>query len=85
MYVSGFCPAQQLRAGPLTISLSVDGVPAGSAQLTKPDSPFDLTFPLPAQAAGKPRVEVTVEVGRTFLIPGDQRSLGVAFGVFAIR
>jgi hypothetical protein len=69
----------------LKISLSVDGLEVGSSQLTKPDSAFELSFPLPAQAIGKPTVEVSVEVSRAFSLPGDQRSLGLAFGVFAIR
>jgi hypothetical protein len=85
LYVSGSCPAQLVRAGPLKLSLSVDGVPVGSSLLTKPDSAFELSFPLPAQAAGKPSVEVTVEVSRAFSFAGDNRELGLAFGVFAIR
>ena len=85
LYISGFCPAQLVRAGPLKLGLSVDGVQTGSSELTKPDSAFELSFPLPTQAVGKPRVEVSVEVSRAFSLPGDQRSLGLAFGVFAIR
>ena len=48
-------------------------------------SGFELAFPLPASLAGKPALQVAVEVSRTFRPPSDPRELGLAFGSFEVR
>ena len=42
-------------------------------------------FRLPTGLVGKERIEVGLEVDRTFVTPSDTRALGLVFGSFAIR
>jgi hypothetical protein len=85
LYVSGFCPEGQLEKGPLPLSLSVDGKALPGVAIQPGTARFDFDFALPSGLAGKESVEVTVEVGRTFTPPGEDRELGLVFGVFEIR
>jgi hypothetical protein len=83
LYVRGNCPDAQLARGPVSVTVSVDGT-ALAAQAIR-ESGFELAFALPAAAAGKAAILVTVEVSRTFTPPSDPRELGLAFGVFEVR
>jgi len=83
--ISGFCPAVQLKQGPLELAVSIQGGTAFTVQLNQADREFRLAFPLPAELVGKERVEVRLEVSRAFAAPGDGRQLGLVFGSFAIR
>ena len=85
LFLSGFCVARHVKTGPLRVTVSVDGTSIGHADLTKPDATFELTFPLPAQSVGKARIEVAVEVDRTFVVPSDGRELGLVFGAISVR
>jgi hypothetical protein len=46
---------------------------------------IDWKLPLPETALGKLRIEVAIEVERTFTPPPDTRKLGLVFGRFEIR
>jgi hypothetical protein len=83
LIVSGYCPALQLAKGPLRMHVSVDGAPLPAVKIEKGDAPFFFEFSLPDDA--RPQITVSLEVERTFSTPADQRSLGLAFGVFEIR
>jgi len=85
LFLSGFCAAEQVKAGPLRVTVAVDGTPAGRAELTKGGAAFDLAFPLPAASVGKPKMEVSIEVNRTFVVPSDGRELGLVFGTISVR
>jgi hypothetical protein len=85
LYLAGQCPAPLVQGGPLGVSARLDGIPLGQVRLTKPDAPFDISLPLPPEAVGKPRVEITLEVERTVFIPPDVRELGLAVRTIAIR
>jgi hypothetical protein len=85
LYLSGFCPAQQVASKPLGVTVRVDGITVGRARLSQPDASFDLIFPMPAQTVGKVKVEVAIEVERTFAAGSDRRALGLVFGTIAIR
>ncbi len=85
LYLSGFCAAALVKEKPLPVTVSVDGAVAGREILTKPDAAFDLAVPLPASSVGKPRIEVAIEVGHTFVAPSDGRELGLVFGTISIR
>ena len=85
LYLTGYCPVQQLEKGPLGVTVEVDGRKISSVSIKPGTERFDFDFPLPADLVGKESVEVAVELARTFLMPGDDRQLGVAFGVFEIR
>jgi hypothetical protein len=84
LYLRGYYPADQLRGGPVTVTVTVDGstlapmaIPAGGS--------FELAFPLPAAVVGKPAMAVVVDVSRTFRAGADIRDLGLAFGEFEVK
>jgi hypothetical protein len=83
LYLRGECPDEQLRSGPLGVTVSIDGVPLPPATIK--DSAFELSFPLPDSAVGKAELKVAVEAARTFRPASDPRELGLAFGSFEIR
>jgi hypothetical protein len=85
LHLSGDCPDEQLRAGPLSVMVTVDGVELPPAAIRPGENAFDLAFPLPPQAAGRPEMLVAVEVSRTIRPASDPRDLGLAFGVFEVR
>lgn len=85
LYVTGFCPEVVLAKGPLTLTVSADGKPLGTAILKKSDHPFAFHFALPTELVGKYAVEFTVEVNRTFTPKTDPRPLGLIFGTFTIK
>jgi len=85
LYLTGYCPVQQFEKGALPLSVEVDGTKLPAVSIKPGTERFDFDFTLPALAVGKDSVEVAVELGRTFTMPGDTRQLGVAFGVFEIR
>ena len=77
-------PAGQ-REGALPLTVQIDGKALAMVRIEPGTERFDFDFALPADLVGKDAVEVTVEVGRTFIPPGEDRELGLAFGVFEIR
>jgi hypothetical protein len=85
LFVAGFCPAKQLAQGPLEFRVSVDGGSPERRRLTKADTGFEFRFPLSKELIGKESFLVSLEVERTFSPPGENRELGLAFGLFAVR
>jgi hypothetical protein len=85
LHLIGGCPQEQLRAGPLTVKVTVDGVDLPPATIHPGEGAFDLAFPLPPQAVGRPEMLVAVEVNRTIRPASDPRDLGLSFGVFEVR
>lgn len=85
LYLHGYCAPEQLREGPVLVTVSVDGSALPSTSIPAGDNTFDLSFPLPAATLGKPEMKVEVEVSRTFRPPSDARDLGLAFGAFEVR
>jgi hypothetical protein len=83
LYLAGTCPEDFLRAGPLGVTVTVDGVKLAPAQVRT--SAFELAFALPAEAVGKPEMVVAVEASRSVTPPEDGRELALAFGTFEIR
>jgi hypothetical protein len=74
----------QLRDGPLTVTVTVNGLALAPAALRSAGN-FELAFPLPAAVVGQPAMQVEVEVSRTFRAGADIRDLGLAFGEFEVR
>ncbi len=85
LHLSGSCPEVLLRAGPLGVKVTVDGVELPAAAIHSGENAFDLSFPLPPPVAGRPEMLVSVEVSRTIRPASDPRDLGLAFGVFEVR
>jgi hypothetical protein len=85
LHLSGVCPAEQTRNGPLEVKVGMERNPLPPAQIRPGQGAFEFTFALPEAIVGKDVVEVSVEVSRTIRPPADGRDLGLAFGVFEIR
>lgn len=85
LYLVGYCPAAQVAEGPLRVSVGVDGRLLKTFQLSQGAAPFQVATELPPELVGKERVDVFVEVDRTFSPPPDRRQLGLVFGTFEIR
>jgi hypothetical protein len=85
LHLTGACPEALLRAGPLAVRASVDGVELPPATIRAGENAFDLSFRLPPQVVGRPEMLVAVEVSRTLRPASDPRDLGLAFGVFEVR
>jgi hypothetical protein len=84
LYLRGYYPAEQLRAGPVNVSVTVNGAALAPAALS-PGGNFELKFPLPDALVGQSAIEVTVEASRTFRAGADIRDLGLAFGEFEVK
>ncbi len=84
LYIEGWCPAEQLADGPLKLHVAADGLPLPDATLRE-SGKFRVRLKLPPELVGRPSVELTVAVDRTFRATGDKRDLGLIFGVFEIR
>ncbi len=85
LVVTGYAPAVLMKGGPLTLTASVAGSPLATAKVTEADKLVTLRFPLPDTVVGKYSFEVELEVNRTFTPPGDERPLGLTFGVLEIK
>jgi hypothetical protein len=83
LYLHGYVTEEQLRAGPFSVTATVDGeaLPPG----TVASGEFELMLPLPDAVVGKPQIVVTIESGRTVKPAADPRELGIAFGEIAVR
>jgi hypothetical protein len=85
LYVSGFCPGAQVAAGPIEMAVTAEGEVLGFARITKGDDRFTFDFSLPGKLIGRPSIEVSITLNRTTKIPGDEREIGLVFGVFEVR
>jgi hypothetical protein len=85
LYLRGSCPDEQLRLGPLPVTVSVDGIALPGAAIRPGENVFELAFALPDSVVGKAEMRVTVEVGRVIRPASDPRDLGLVFGVFEVR
>jgi hypothetical protein len=85
LYLRGACPDEQLRAGPLPVTVTVEDVPLPATVIRPGENAFELAFALPDSVVGKAEMRVTVEVGRIFRPASDPRDLGLVFGTFEVR
>jgi len=86
LYITGTCPEDQVRQGPLELTVTIDGEPMPTVKISRGDPSFHFDFAMPSTAIGKSEIEVGVEVGQTLRPSGlERRELGLAFGVFEIR
>lgn len=83
LLLHGYCPAEQLKSGPLHLTVSVDGIPLEKTQIDDPETEFRRLFDMPASLIGKQAVEVAISVDKVIHEPGG-RKLGLDFGTIAI-
>jgi hypothetical protein len=79
LVLQGYCPEQQLKAGPLHLSVSVDGIPLTGTQIGSPETSFRRLFDVPPSLLGRRSVEVSISVDRVLHDAGG-RELGLVFG-----
>jgi hypothetical protein len=82
LLLEGYCPDQQLQAGPLHIALSVDGMALEGAQIERGESSFRRLLAVPPSLAGRESVGLTISVDRVLHEPGG-RQLGLVFVTIA--
>jgi len=85
LYLSGYRSAELAREGPVHLTVSVEGEALPPVEIRRGDLVFSFDFPLPEKLVGRPSIQVEVRVDRTFSPGGEQRRLGLAFGVFEVR
>jgi hypothetical protein len=85
LYLRGDCPDEQLRAGPLEVTVIVEGVTLPVAKIRPGENAFELSFALPDSVVGKPEMQIAVQVSRVMRPAADPRELGLVFGVFEVR
>jgi hypothetical protein len=85
LHLRGNCPAEQLVAGPLDVTVRVEDSTLPPAKIHPGERAFDLAFALPDGVAGKPEMRVTVEVSRVIRPTSDPRDLGLVFGTFEVK
>jgi hypothetical protein len=85
LWLRAGCTEEQTASGPLTLEIKADGLVLPQARVTRGNESFELSFPLPAQLAGRDAMEVSLAVPRTVRPAGDERELGLVFGVAEVR
>ncbi|MBI4874932.1 MAG: hypothetical protein HY822_09910 [Acidobacteria bacterium] len=85
LYLNGWAPHALMAAGPLRVSVSVNGRPLAPATLHPGPDAFELAFDLPPGLVGAASMEVAVELDRAFRAPDDESEFGLRFGVFSLR
>ena len=83
LLLEGYCP-RQLKGGDVHLSVTVDGIPVGSAQIINPESSFRRLIDMPPSLTGKSTVTIAIVVDRVNHEP-DGRELGLTFGTIAIQ
>jgi hypothetical protein len=84
LHITGYCSADQLRLGPVSMAVAADDKPLPVVEC-KTVGRFDFDLPLPSELSGKPEMVITVEAGRTITPPAEGREIGLAFGVFEVQ
>jgi hypothetical protein len=84
LLLEGYCPDQQLKAGVLHLSVSVDGIPLESTQIGGPENGFRRLFNVPVSLVGRNTVEIAISVDR--VLPGaGGRGFGLVFGTIGFE
>ena len=85
LFITGYAPKAIVAAGPVTMTIAVNGREIGKAVVKTPDARFAFDFALPPEFVGKELVQIAIEVDKVLRMAGDERELGMIFGTFAIR
>ncbi len=85
LYIKGFAPAFLFANGPITMTLRINGRTLPPQSIPNTRQHFEFEVPLPAGLEGQPALDVTIELDRVTRLPGEDRHLGLIFGVFEVR
>ena len=69
LVLTGTCPKQHLEKGPIHLTVTIDGQRLPTSTITEQNLSFELRYPLPQSAIGKPSVEIALDVDRTLAYP----------------
>jgi len=83
--VQGFSAPRQLLQPPVSLRVTVDGVPLPESSVTFANGFWEVSYALPNEAVGKKELLLGLEAGRTFHVAGDDRELGLNISVIEIR
>ena len=85
LYVRGNCLEEQLREGPLHLSISVDGRALPVSTIDRDHRDFVFEYDLPADLVGRAKIEVALAVDRTYRVPDDTREYGLVLAEVGLR
>jgi hypothetical protein len=85
LYLRGDCPEEQLKAGALDVTVSVDHSTLPAVRIEPGHNAFELALPIPDRVVGKSEMTVTIEVSRVIRPASDPRDLGLVFGVIEVK
>lgn len=85
LYITGACPDALTQSGRVEVALTADGYALAPLSILPGRESFEFEIALPGALTGKDAIEVSIQVNRTIKPAGDQRELGLSFGVFEIR
>lgn len=83
LFVSGFAPEFLTEKGPVTLTLRANAVPLPPYRVE--GGHFEFEVPLPRGLESKEALELAIELDRVTRPAGEDRELGMIFGVFEVR
>jgi len=84
LYIRGFCPDSLLQAGPLELTVDVEGQRMASFPI-RLSNWFTVGAPLPEALSGKGKLNFHLTVSRAYHDPNDKREFGLIFATFTIQ
>lgn len=85
LYVRGSCVAEQVKDGPIHLTVWADGEKLGTNEVKDCNAPVAFDYALPPKVVGKDAMQLTLEIDRTLKSSTDTRPLGMVFGVFEVK
>lgn len=85
LWLRGFCPGKLMEAGPVSVTVKVEGRELGRLALARGEAPFAFSAPLDRRWVGKERLKLQLEASHAFTDPGLPGPASLVFGRFGIR
>lgn len=82
LLLSGYCWEEELKRGPLTVTVSTDDLVVGQAILKGSETRFHYLFPLPSSLIGRELMTVRIKVDPPIRLGGQD--YGLIFGTVAV-
>lgn len=85
LWLRGFCPGKVVEAGPVALTVRVEGRELGKVALVRGEAPFEFAAPLNSRWVGHDRLKLQLECSRAFVDPRLPGPASLVFGRFGIR
>ena len=85
LVLSGFLPPAVAANGPIHLTVTANGFPAGTVTIDPPSRGFVAVVPLPPQVTGVYAIKIALSLDRVTRVSGDTRDLGLIFGRFDVK